>query len=111
MRYAKTLYYYLLHLCICVITLPYSAITLPYLTITSLYRNTGGRFLRSAETVEDEGDIDGEEGAAAAVEQMAQAGIVEQIEAQFRPGCAGTDGREVELGKFSTAVSSYFIDH
>ena len=61
-------------------------------------------FSGAAETVEDEGDLDGEEGAALAGEQAGETGIVDHVEAQLSPGCAGTDGREIELGQLRTAV-------
>ena len=57
-----------------------------------------------AEDVEDERDLGGEEGAALAGEELAQAGIVLHVEAQLCPGCAGTDGREIELGQLRTTV-------
>ena len=66
---------------------------------------------KRAEGVEDEGDLDGEEGAALAGEQVGETGIVDHVETQFGPSCAGTDGREVELGQLRTAVGSDIIDH
>ena len=61
---------------------------------------------KRAEGVEDKGDLDGEEGTTLVGEQVGETGIVDQIEAQLSPGCAGTDGRKVELGKLCTTVGS-----
>ena len=65
----------------------------------------------TAEAVEDEGDLGREEGAPLAEEQLAQPGVVGHVEAQLGPGCARTDGREIELGKLRTAVGYYPGDY
>ena len=65
--------------------------------------------MRAAEGVEDEGYLDGEEGAAGVGEKRVELGIVGHVEAQLSPGCAGTDGREVELGQLRTAVGFDFV--
>ena len=57
-----------------------------------------------AEGFEDEGYLDGKERSALAGQQLAQTGIVIHVETQLCPGCAGADGREIELGKLRTAV-------
>ena len=70
-----------------------------------------GYLLGLAEGVEDKGHLDGEERSAFAGQQLAKPGIVRHVETQLGPGCARTDGREIELGQLRTTVGSYFIDH
>ena len=59
-------------------------------------------FSGAAEGVEDKGHLNGEKGAALAGQQIVQLGIVMHVEAQLGPRCAGTDGREIELGQLRT---------
>ena len=47
----------------------------------------------------------------AGIEDLGQGGIVLHIEVQLRPGCARTDGGEIELGKLRATVCFDYCFH